>query len=188
MTLFEEENYNKKNFTTNPLSKGEYEYCIFEQCDFSAADLEEIKFISCEFIECNLSNANVRATSFQEVKFSHCKMLGIQFEACHDFNFSIFIDDCQLNDASFYQLKLNKSSFRNASLKNVDFSEADLQKIKLTNCNLQGCIFENTNLKGADLRLSVNFNIDPTLNKINGAKFSRESILGLLTKYQIIVD
>ncbi len=72
-------------------------------------------------------------------------------------------------------------------MEQVDFSEADLSRSVFKNCDLSAAIFSNTNLEKADLFSASDFNIDPELNKITGAKFSSENLAGLLDKYKLII-
>ena len=48
-------------------------------------------------------------------------------------------------------------------------------------------MFDQTILIKADLSSAKNFNIDPEMNRIKGAKFSKEGLAGLLKKYDIKV-
>ena len=52
-----QENYSQdKSFERNDTpTKGEYENCIFNGCDFADKDLSEFKFIDCSFNDCNFS-------------------------------------------------------------------------------------------------------------------------------------
>lgn len=43
-TYFTEQTFEKMNFQTSPISKGEYDQSLFINCDFSESDLSEIKF------------------------------------------------------------------------------------------------------------------------------------------------
>lgn len=55
----EGENFNKADFTTTPLKKGEYENCTFMNCDFSKSGLSGVKLVECWFENCNLSMLNM---------------------------------------------------------------------------------------------------------------------------------
>ncbi len=183
-----EKRFEKLDTGKQELPEGEYEHCIFEHCYFNGADLSGFRFIETEFIECDLSNTKLEKTAFQEVIFANCKMLGLHFEACHDFAFGVRFEKCVLNHASFFQMKLNRTSFIESQLRGVDFTEADLKGIALTGCDLLDATFENTNLEKTDLRNAFNYSIDPELNRIRGAKFTIPEVTGLLTKYQIQID
>ena len=180
--------YKKVDYTDKPLSDTEFECCTFENCNFSKINLSDFTFIECEFIDCDLSNVNLSNTALQEVGFMKCKLLGMRFDTCKPFLLAFSFDTCVLDYASFYQLKIPNTRFINSSLIEVDFSETDLRKASIRDCNLQGSLFENTIIEEANLRNSYNFIIDPESNYIRKARFSRESILGLLFKYNINVE
>lgn len=180
---FEAEDYSKK-----PLAKGEYEFCLFRNCNFSDSELTEIRFIETEFVDCNLSNARIHKTAFQDVTFNNCKMLGLQFDTCNDFGFAVSFENSQLNDSIFYKMKLRGTSFKGCQLQGVDFTEAEMENTILQNCDLRNAVFDHTNLENADLRNATNYSIDPEANRLKGARFSLPEVLGLLEKYKIKID
>ena len=45
----------------------------------------------------------------------------------------------------------------------------------------------NTNVGGVDFTTSKNFTIDPTMNNVRKAKFLSSDLVGLLTRFDIIV-
>jgi len=65
-------------------------------------------------------------TTFRDVQFKSCKLLGLQFYNGNNFLFSANFDDCILNLSSFFKMKLKKFQFQNSTLHEVDFTEADL--------------------------------------------------------------
>jgi uncharacterized protein YjbI with pentapeptide repeats len=73
-------------------------------------------------------------------------------------------------------------------LKEVDFSECDLTESIFENCDLNSANFDQTILEKADLRTAYNYSIDPEINRIKKAKFSIQSISGLLIKYDIKIE
>ena len=176
------------DFSKKLLSKGDYENCKFVNCVFTNTDLSESNFVECEFVNCDLSNATVIDTAFREVKFKGCKLMGLRFENCNEFLFSVDFEDCRLSLSSFYKRRIPKTNFTGCNLREVDFSEADLNSSVFDNCDLSGAIFEKTILEKADLRTSFNFAIDPEVNKIAKAKFTINGVGGLLNKYDIIIE
>ena len=50
-------------------------------------------------------------------------------------------------------------------------------------CDLKDEYFDHSNLNKADFRNAINFTIDPEINKMKGAIFSRIGLEGLLLKY-----
>lgn len=180
--------FHQKDFTQDPLRKGEYENCTFHQCDFSGSDLSHVKFIDCVFKSCNLSLAKLNETTFQSVKFKDCKMLGLRFDTCNEFGLSFSFDQCQLNHSSFFKLKIKKSIFKNSQMEEIDFAETDLSGSVFDNCDLLQSIFENSLLEKVDFRTAYNYSFDPEKNRIKKARFSNSGISGLLDKYNIIIE
>jgi len=170
------------------LSQGEYEGCTFKHCSFSEQDLSNFTFIECIFEHCDLSSVNVKNTSFKDVQFSHCKLLGINFNESNHFLLSLNFEYCMLSYASFYQMKLPKMHWKKCMLEDTDFSEAELTASVFSDCDLRGAMFDQTNLEKADFRTSINYSIDPEANRFRKAKFSKEGVMGLLAKYDIIIE
>lgn len=184
----EEQTFTQTDFTEEGFPKGEFENCIFNSCNFLEADLSGSNFIDCEFDHCNLSMSQVKNTAFRMVHFKNCKMLGLRFDECNHFGLSVQFSNCLLQHASFYKTPLKKSFFNQCELIECDFTEALLNEAKFQSCDFSGATFEATNLQKADFRTSKNFSINPTLNSIKAAKFSKENIEGLLHYFQIEIE
>jgi uncharacterized protein YjbI with pentapeptide repeats len=180
--------FDKNDFTLYPLPKGEYEACVFSNCNLANVNLSEFVFSDCEFKNCNLSLAGVKKTAFRDVLFFDCKLTGIQFNTCNDFLFSVRFENCILNLSSFANLKLKKTLFKNTMLQEADFTEAECSNSIFDLCDLSRTVFYHTNLEKCDFRTSYNYSIDPEVNKIKKAKFSLNGIMGLLAKYDIDVE
>jgi uncharacterized protein YjbI with pentapeptide repeats len=188
VTYFEDQCFEKIDFTQNPLTKGEYECCSFVNCDFSNSDLSDIRFVDCRFENCNLSMTKLSNTALREVKFLNCKMLGLYFDHCNPFGLSIGFERCNLSQSSFYQLKLKQNIFKMLTLHDVDFTNCDLSGSLFDRCDLLGAVFVNSVLEKTDFRSSFNYTIDPEANRIKHAKFSLSGIPGLLKRYYIEID
>lgn len=175
-----------KTFDRNDaLTKGEYESCIFNSCNFAEGDLSGFKFADCTFNNCNFSLAALNNTAFQDITFKDCKMLGLRFDTCDKFGLSFSFDGCQLNHSSFYKTKIKKTVFSNSLLHGADFAEADLTGVVFDNCDLAQAAFDRTTLEQADFRTAYNYSIDPEINRIRKARFSLSGLPGLLSKYNI---
>jgi len=183
-----DEIFTKHHANENPLPKGDYEGCTFNQCDLSNANLSDFRFIECEFIACNLSNAQLNKTSLQDVTFTNCKLWGLRFDTCTSFGFSIVFTKSQLNHASFYAMDLSRSNFVDCNLQEVDFSESNLSSCKLEQCDFLKAIFDAVNLEKTDFRTSINYSINPQRNKLKGALFSIPEVTGLLDVYNIYIE
>ncbi len=188
MLFVEEKEFLKKDYTDNLLPKAEYDNCSFTNCNFENANLSGIVFSQCTFTNCNMGNANVSGSAFKECEFKECKLLGVQFQGCDPFLFSVQFTHCPMGLSSFYNMKLKGTKFIHCNLAEADFSEADLTGACFTECNLENAVFDRTILEKADLRTAYNFAICPESNKIKKARFSRENIHGLLHKYKIDIE
>tara|TARA_B110000211_G_C14083111_1_gene555490 strand:- start:1465 stop:2031 length:567 start_codon:yes stop_codon:yes gene_type:complete len=185
MVGFYEKEINGIDYSIKQFEKGEYEFCVFSNCNFNKADLTESKFIDCSFSDCNFSEVNIAGTAFQDARFIDCKLMGIGFENCNDFGFEVEFTDCILNYASFHKMRLIKTEFKNSKLIDVDFSESNLSGAVFSNCDLGNALFDKTNLMNSNFTTAFNYTIDPENNKIKNAKFSLPEVTGLLNKYSI---
>ncbi|MFT6868250.1 MAG: fluoroquinolone resistance protein [Cyclobacteriaceae bacterium] len=96
------------NLTSETLSKGEYENCVFKNCSLTNGSLSGYKFIDCQFVDCDLSMTKLIDTSMNGVLFKSCKMLGLHFDDCKSFLFDVRFENCQLNLTNFYKVSLKK--------------------------------------------------------------------------------
>ena len=180
--------FDKADVDATGLLKGEYEQCSFNGCDFSSGTLADYKFVDCVFIDCNLSLTKLTGTAFRDCTFQGCKLLGLHFDSCNPVGFAVKFESCLLNHASFYALSIKQTNFAKSSLIEVDFSEADLTGSQFDSCDLLGAVFDRTNLEQVDFTTAANFTIDPETNKIRKAKFSSQNLIGLVSKFGIIVS
>ncbi|MEN8697409.1 MAG: pentapeptide repeat-containing protein [Bacteroidia bacterium] len=173
-----------KVFTQGELDH-EYEQCAFINCDFTGLYFTDIAFEECTFSTSNFTEVKIKNTAFKKVSFTECKMLGLQFSQCNSFLLELNFDGCQLDYASFYQLNLSNARLENCSLKDVDFVECKLHKASFSGSDLYAATFEQTDLTQCDFRGAENYSMDPNINQLKGAIFSKDEVLGLLVKYGI---
>jgi fluoroquinolone resistance protein len=188
MEIIEDIVFEKIDFRTEALKKGEYENCSFKKCILADCDLNTFKFIGCIFENCDLSLANINKVVLRDVQFKDCKMIGLKFDTTDSFSISIAIENCILTYASFYKLKLKNTIFIHSKLNEVDFTEADLTNAIFDHCDLTNSIFSATNLEKADLTTAFNYSIDMDANKIKKSKHSKGQLGGLLEKYNLIIE
>lgn len=171
------------------LAPGVYENCQFISCNFEGSNFNTYKFIDCIFDACNLSLIQTENLAIQDCIFKNCKILGFHFSKANTFNLSFSFINCVLDHSSFQGLKIKKTIFKDSSLKEVDFENSDCSHSIFDNCNLEGTLFYQTNLEQVNFLTAYNYALDPELNKMKGAKFSKEGLPGLLQKYKIkIID
>lgn len=179
--------FEKENYVEQKL-EGFFEDCEFTECDFTDAQIENSGFTNCKFFHCNFSNAKLIKTSLTDCHFLHCKMMGISFDLCENFFYTLQVKDSTLDYASLYNLKLRLSKFTNCSFRESDLTRTDFTSAIFNHCDFTAAHFEQTNLEKADLHTSRNYLIDPEKNKIKKARFSMHQVLGLLYKYDIIIE
>ena len=67
----------------------------------------------------------------------------------------------------------------------VDFTETEAKSCEFKDCDLHLSTFDKTNLEYSEFTSAYNFNINPSLNQIKQASFSKENISGLLNSFNI---
>ncbi|HLP04372.1 MAG TPA: pentapeptide repeat-containing protein [Paludibacter sp.] len=186
--MIENKTFERIDFTTDKLIEDIYETCRFANCNFFQANLTNISFRECVFEDCDFSMASLKNTTLTDARFIGCKLVGVQFEECNPFLFSVDFENCILKLAVFYKVKLKKTRFKNCNMEEADFSGADLSSAVFDNCDLNRAVFQGANLEKADFRTAFRYSIDPELNRMAKARFSRMGIAGLLHKYRIEIE
>jgi uncharacterized protein YjbI with pentapeptide repeats len=184
----EEQKFTGVDFSNRKTYDTEYDNCIFQNCDFSNSDFSDNDFVDCQFENCNFALTKFAGSGLKSVHFADCKLVGINFDVCSDFLFSVGFKNCVLDYSSFYSKKLKKTKFVACSLREVDFTSADLSETVFERCDLTMAIFSQTNLEKADFTTAFNYQIDPEQNRMKKARFSPEGIAGLLVKYKIVIE
>ena len=169
------------------LSDTEFEGVTFWNEVAVALDLHGRKFIDCTFERCQLSSVKIQGAVIQ-AKFIESKIEGINFFTAKRPLLSLSFFRCLIRHSSFAELKMQNVSFAGCTLKNVDFSDADLSSADFMNATFENCVFRNTNLTKADFRFAAGYYIDPTMNKLKGARFSTLEVLSLLAAFDIVIE
>lgn len=185
---YDNETFNKVSFTTEQLSRIDFDTCVFNNCNFSDLHLINSEFLECEFTDCNFSNARLKDSSFKDTLFVSSKLIGVKFYEVDPFLLRMNFRDCQLDYASFYRLQMPNFQFVDCSIREVDFTQADAKQAYFDNCDLLGSVFEETNLEQTNFKTSRNFSIDLETNRLKGAVFSKDNVVNLLEKYKIKVE
>jgi len=180
--------FEKTDYSNKKIEDSEFESCKFINCNFSNADLSYVSFIDCSFDNCNLSMIKLYNTGLRDVRFVNSKIIGVDFSECTEFNFTVSFNQCCLDYSYFQKNALKKSMFADCSIKEANFTKSDLSGAVFSHCDFTGTVFHQNNLSGADLRSAENFVINPENNKIKKALFSRYNIIGLVQKYDIVIE
>jgi len=179
---------NEKIIGLSKLERAVYKDCTLENCDLSKQNFNNFEFIDCKFLACNLSNADVSGTSFKDVIFKFCKLIGVHFEFANPFLIKMEFEECNLNYSSFFKLKIPKTKFIKSSIQEVDFTEANLKESIFDYCDLSMSKFENSNLEKVDFYTSFGYTLNPLINNIKKARFSKNEIVGLLSDFNIVIS
>ena len=174
-----------EGISSEELALAEYENCVFKGSLFNKADLSNFTFVDCEFISCDLSSIRSKKTSFRDVYFRDCKLMGIHFEDCNPYGLKCTFETCNLDYSFFYKCPMKGSKFSYCRLIEVDFTESGLEAVSFDGCNLSGSVFQQSNLEKANFIGAQGYIIDPSNNRMKGAKFSQDGLAGLLTTFGI---
>ncbi|MCB0839781.1 MAG: pentapeptide repeat-containing protein, partial [Bacteroidetes bacterium] len=145
-------------------------------------------FRECHFEQCNFTNTNVSGVAFQEVQFSGCKLLGIDFHDIRPMRLDMFFRETRLELCLFHGLNLSDTSFLKCEIIESEFMDTNLSQADFTESDLSRSRFRNANLQKAQFQTARNYRINPTENELKGARFSRMEIEGLLKDFGILLE
>ncbi len=185
--VYYQEKFAKLSHTKEKIHSRVFEDCEFNGCSFIDCTFENCKFLNCAFNECNLTAIIPLKSQLIEVKFSKCKVMGIDWTKAQKItepNFS----ECQINYSNFKLLKLPKIKMVKCEAKEIDFIETDLSHGNFTNTDFEKSLFFKTNLTGADFRGARNYFIDVKTNTLKGTRFALPEALSLLNGLDIIIE
>lgn len=171
-----------------PECDAEFDHCRFEGCDYARFPFDGAEFAHCDFFHCDLSMSVLDEVAMHEVRFSGCKLVGVDFGKCSKFQFSVAFTDSLLDYAFFHRNSLKKIKFTRCQLRETNFNECDLSAAAFEDCDLERSHFEQCNLEGADFRSARNYSIHPSMNKIKKAHFALPGVLGLLDHLDIRIE
>lgn len=159
----------------------------FSAISLIGTDLRDVKLIDCQFEACALSSVRIDGATLQ-CAFTNCKIEGINFFTAKRSMLRLSFTNCLIRHSSFAELKLPGIDFSGSTLTNVDFADAELSKAIFQNCTFEDSTFKNTNLTKATFVGARGYAIDPTLNRIRGAKFDVPEVISLLAPFGIVIE
>jgi fluoroquinolone resistance protein len=165
--------------------------CRLTACDLTGRDMGGKEFQDCVFTGCNLSLAKFTNCTLSEVSFASCKLIGIDFSAANKPTlFKPFrrLDDCLVEMCNFSGLNMREVRFEGCTLRKCTFGETDLRDSTFGYSDLEGTAFHHADLSRADFTRARNYTIDPSVNKVNKAKFSVPEVLSLLRGFDIVLE
>ena len=170
----------------------EFYDCRFERCAFVETAFLDCRFVSCQFLHCDLSMVQIDGTAFSATQFEHSKVMGIDWTRGTwpeiQVKGPLAFRECVLTHSTFIGLNMKEAQYLACVARDVDFREAILAKADFSDTDLSGSYFINTDLREADFRRAYNYQIDPTQNKIEKAKFTLPEAMSLLYSLDIVLD
>jgi len=155
---------------------------LFLDRDYLKKDYTDIPFPKGEYDSCTFRECNFN------VSFINSKLLGANFSVCNPFMLQVRFRESVLNLANFISLDLQNTPFIKCNLSEVDFTGANLTASTFDECNLKNTIFSETRLEKVNFETSFHFMIDPTKNKLKGARFLQDNLSGLVSNLGIIIS
>lgn len=180
--------FNKEDLSGSDLGDREFAGCAFKACDLSGAKLSGSVFIDCVFSECNLSNVRVADCGFQKVRFENSKLLGSEFSTISPLLLEWEFEGCAIALCNFGDLDIRKTRFIDCDVHDTDFIRTDLRGSCFSGSSLKGSRFQESDLEKADFSGAREYYIDPTINRMKGARFSAPEALALLAGFGIIIE
>jgi len=179
--------FSKLNYQEKVVKDVEFEECQFDECNFLKASFENCNFINCIFKNSDLSLIKLINSSFDEIKFEDCKLIGVDWTKIKQKILPTIIqfDSCKIDLSSFFGLKLENFTLTNSSAKEVDFREATLLEANFNNTDLEETLFHQTNLRKTNFIGASHYQINFNNNKIEKATFSIPEVLNLLKPLKI---
>ena len=81
-------------------------------------------FLECKFEACYFEGVLSKETSFQDVQFDGCKMVGFNFSLCNNFLFDAIYFNCNLEYSIFSNFNLKNIKFKDCKLIHADFENS----------------------------------------------------------------
>ena len=189
---FEQNEYYKEKFSKLDLSHEifrfkSFEECEFNNCSFIECKFEKTRFLNCTFNHCILSAVVPMNCRLNEVKFTECKVIGLDWTKAQKVS-EIEFHQSQINYSNFKLMALPKIKIIQCEAKEVDFTEADLSQGVFRGTDFEKSRFFKTNLSQADFKDAHNYYIDVNNNTLKKTHFSMPEAINLLRSLDIILD
>lgn len=166
---------------------GEYSNCEFKDCVFVGTDFRGSKFLNCKFTNCEIILIKNENVYFENNSFIKCKLKGIGFFRFSKERLSFSFENCDLKQCRFVGLKLQKIKFISSKFEDCEVEDSDLGESNFRESKFKDSIFNNCNLEKANFLHATGFNINPTTNKLKGARFSKDELFGLVREFGVKV-
>ncbi len=175
--LIEDEHFEDLDLRGEVLAGKEFHGCTFTRCTFAAARLERCLFDHCEVEGSDWSAVRLGNSSFRAVRFTQCRVGGVDFSAANQLMFEVRFEDCVLDFSSFVGMRLHGLQVLSSRAREADFTGTDLTGACFDGTELRGARFWRTTLHDADLRGASAYAIQPDKNRLKDTRFSLDAAL-----------
>ncbi len=148
--------------------------CTFLNCKLQETRWPRSRLDDCRFERCDLTRMQPRGMLALDLRFTHCKLMGVEWTDLGRFP-QLGFTDCVLDFASFVGLSLRKTDFVRCQISEANFFDADLREADFSGSDLRGSILRNCKLSGTDFSAATNVFFDPATNESRGAKIPIET-------------
>ncbi len=162
-----------------------YEQCQFKNVDFTGMNCSNITFVNCDFINCNFSAVKMGGTILNDCRFVGSKLVGVHFADLAQETLSVSFKECRIDSAIFESVNLKGTNFEESDIVRSEFIWSDLSKANFFCCEFRESRFSNCNFEKANFEGASHLNLDLSMNKVKGAKFSLLSAADLLAPFEI---
>ena len=199
MPPFEQPEYNSEKFKDltaegQIIENVQFRDCAFSNCSFCEATFSQCGFERCTFKHCDLSLVRLPMSFFQDVVFSSCRLMGINWFSADWSKHSLLkvrhvdFEDCLLDHSVFIGLDLKETKFTHCTARHLDFEGADLTGADFSEADLEMTRFSGCNLTETNFVHAQNYQINAAENNLHQARFSLPEAVALLYSLDIIID
>jgi fluoroquinolone resistance protein len=171
---FEDELFEGVDAQEALLQDKEFCRCTFRHAKLQLTRWARTRLEDCVFEACDLTRANPAQLGLRAVEFVRCKLMGIDWSRVGDYPDVTFVE-CNLRYSSFVEVALRKTRFERCAMHEANFLQVDLGQAVFEECQLAGARFDGCDLRGASFSRSLEFFVDPSKNKVQGARVPSET-------------
>ncbi|MFK7897966.1 MAG: pentapeptide repeat-containing protein [Myxococcota bacterium] len=184
---FDEATFIGGDFTHADLRHKTFADCEFRELSAQEADFQHGSFENCRFVGCDLTMARFGDARLLDVEFIDCKLMGVDWSQVGGLVFEAGFERCVLTHCSFIGLTMKKARIQECKADEANFAGTNLEGADFARTNLRGAKFSDTNLTGADLSLAVNYDVNPSDNRLRKTRFSVAAALRVAERMGIVI-
>ncbi len=133
-----------------------------QKMKFDETALDRLTLINAAFDHVTMLDTEVRGSElsaavlgdgiFNRVRFTGCRMSGVDFSRANLQN--VTFTGCKLDMANFRFTKLDGVKFEDCTLLEADFQVGELANVDFDDCTIEGAIFDQCKVRNVDARSS----------------------------------